>query len=128
MCIVDVIVVVIVFCLIIRRPPRSTRTDTLFPYTTLFRSAATPRDRAPPVRASRASAQRNLRFAFRSEEHTSELQSLMRNSYAVFCLKKKNNHSQPVLNTNKTVPKLEANLLGQTQFTLHTQHKMADNP
>src|SRR3546814_6711070 len=80
----------------IRRPPRSTRTDTLFPDTTLFRSKAMcsmpPRRRragsccgactSPKTAASRARG--------RSEEHTSELQSLMRISYAVFCLKKKN--------------------------------------
>src|SRR3546814_4733795 len=68
----------------IRRPPRSTRTDTLFPYTTLFRSLGEPGalDRRGAVRRCR-------RTAPRSEEHTSELQSLMRISYAVFCLKKK---------------------------------------
>src|SRR3546814_9782074 len=97
----------------IRRPPRSTRTDTLFPYTTLFRSADPPSpgqrirrlgpglghrlpDRRQPERAApvsggggraRRRAGRGLRV--RSEEHTSELQSLMRISYAVFCLKKK---------------------------------------
>src|SRR3546814_1494632 len=115
----------------IRRPPRSTRTDTLFPYTTLFRSAgqgnshgraslgrlagAVP-DRPPEGRAivarrlvdsrpkrCRIAAQaidprwRKL-FAARSEEHTSELQSLMRISYAVFCLKKKNTNN----NTSST--------------------------
>src|SRR3546814_16712831 len=90
-----------VFFLMIRRPPRSTRTDTLFPYTTLFRSKSTllraiagldqpdtgtitinGRDvtTVPPQRRG---------IGFRSEEHTSELQSLMRISYAVFCLKKK---------------------------------------
>src|SRR3546814_1589241 len=110
----------------IRRPPRSTRTDTLFPYTTLFRSPChlppsrlqtghrPPRLRRPaeaspavrrrafseaPARQREASAPRRLRVrrdlawtrspATRSEEHTSELQSLMRISYAVFCLKKK---------------------------------------
>src|SRR3546814_1238334 len=98
----------------IRRPPRSTRTDTLFPYTTLFRSLSLlygnlwlpydPRPRAG-VRdgaEARESASRRLdrhrrrrravdrRQSYdRSEEHTSELQSLMRISYAVFCLKKK---------------------------------------
>src|SRR3546814_3300705 len=76
----------------IRRPPRSTRTDTLFPYTTLFRSSG----RRPwrgcrrcgrdPAAAARG---RSPRASARSEEHTSELQSLMRISYAVFCLKKK---------------------------------------
>src|SRR3546814_2797937 len=82
----------------IRRPPRSTRTDTLFPYTTLFRSADRARAvcaLAPSRRRRRACAgDRGLRgvlgqCAVRSEEHTSELQSLMRISYAVFCLKKK---------------------------------------
>src|SRR3546814_4844428 len=69
----------------IRRPPRSTRTDTLFPYTTLFRSAWRC-DRAP---RRRGAAGRRRCCRARSEEHTSELQSLMRISYAVFCLKKK---------------------------------------
>src|SRR3546814_2893303 len=80
----------------IRRPPRSTRTDTLFPYTTLFRSEDSRRvrhaDRAGDDRARlarRARARPTRRRARRSEEHTSELQSLMRISYAVFCLKKK---------------------------------------
>src|SRR3546814_3676348 len=95
------------FFLMIRRPPRSTRTDTLFPYTTLFRSAYL---RRSPVRRilrlatvltilfSTSVALAEVRIASwnvrhlgwdRSEEHTSELQSLMRISYAVFCLKKK---------------------------------------
>src|SRR3546814_3088422 len=99
----------------IRRPPRSTRTDTLFPYTTLFRSVslAGGAERAPPDSAAGrgllgvrlrlphvASGLSPRRGApgpppgpapqlLRSEEHTSELQSLMRISYAVFCLKKK---------------------------------------
>src|SRR3546814_2711913 len=114
------------FFLMIRRPPRATRTDTLFPYTTLVRSCLWPRraafgrravgaghcrgvcagtvaasrdervsggavrsgnhERAGGARIARRDAARTLR----SEEHTSELQSLMRISYAVFCLKKKN--------------------------------------
>src|SRR3546814_1580563 len=97
----------------IRRPPRSTRTDTLFPSTTLFRSDAGLEARGPGRLNRRlclgveqvealglqrqlevvvgAHAQRRLdtRHHQRSEEHTSELQSLMRISYAVFCLKKK---------------------------------------
>src|SRR3546814_1963706 len=89
------------FFLMIRRPPRSTRTDTLFPYTTLFRSPAWTRNRPlplpiPPARRSdsgkrpgSALGPRALCQQCRSEEHTSELQSLMRISYAVFCLKKK---------------------------------------
>src|SRR3546814_1327893 len=75
----------------IRRPPRSTRTDTLFPYTTLFRSFERARD---PCRIGRREPRRGGRidlFERRSEEHTSELQSLMRISYAVFCLQKKTN-------------------------------------
>src|SRR3546814_1159012 len=103
-----------------RRPPRSTRTDTLFPYTTLFRSGVHHPDRPgvarqhgpdrerplphchPPVALRRRQADLAkddvhhpvqdvvLVGDVRSEEHTSELQSLMRISYAVFCLKKKN--------------------------------------
>src|SRR3546814_2322996 len=100
-----------VFFLMRRRPPRSTRNDTLFPYTTLFRSSTCPcsastertssgpNARSMPTTRSREQRQRkntgagsNNRTsssANRSEEHTSELQSLMRISYAVFCLKKK---------------------------------------
>src|SRR3546814_13726063 len=86
------------FFLMIRRPPRSTRTDTLFPYTTLFRSnghnhcqSADCRERSAVRRHRiRRPASRACRRTLRSEEHTSELQSLMRISYAVFCLKKKN--------------------------------------
>src|SRR3546814_3633554 len=78
----------------IRRPPRSTRTDTLFPYTTLFRSI----DEGAMDRAASAGSRAQIAVTgfnsatttARSEEHTSELQSLMRISYAVFCLKKKN--------------------------------------
>src|SRR3546814_6533915 len=93
----------------LRRPPRSTRTDTLCPYTTLFRSRAACTARGPvvspgpatrrswmPVRStiqaslvSSTSVRSWLVRRLRSEEHTSELQSLMRISYAVFCLKKK---------------------------------------
>src|SRR3546814_3866532 len=87
----------------IRRPPRSTRTDTLFPYTTLFRSntariaerdAVQRLDQCGPQAGPGAGATEQRAKAGngmhdRSEEHTSELQSLMRSSYAVFCLKKK---------------------------------------
>src|SRR3546814_5455216 len=93
-----------------RRPPRSTRTDTLLPYTTLFRSATLAQRRAdadrgpgagrgrcdPPhdragaaFRRTALASSRPASPLARSEEHTSELQSLMRISYAVFCLKKK---------------------------------------
>src|SRR3546814_6948666 len=90
----------------IRRPPRSTRTDTLFPYTTLFRSRAesnrvslTSIDHEPSdVRAAGGGS-------IRSEEHTSELQSLMRISYAVFCLKKKKKQKSEPRHT--TIKKLQ---------------------
>src|SRR3546814_9370568 len=103
----------------IRRPPRSTRTDTLFPYTTLFRSSGATAVTLVPAMAQNGAQhitmlQRSPSYIFsipaydklsaflckllpdrwvfgRSEEHTSELQSLMRISYAVFCLKKKKN-------------------------------------
>src|SRR3546814_12869562 len=91
------------FFLMIRRPPRSTRTDTLFPYTTLFRSRIPVDDIALPRREAFGLAlearaldarEHGFTLAFdRSEEHTSELQSLMRISYAVFCLKKKKIHT-----------------------------------
>src|SRR3546814_1128238 len=75
----------------IRRPPRTTRTDTLFPYTTLFRSLK--RIPVHPCEAPEHQLGNRVREERpgeeRSEEHTSELQSLMRISYAVFCLKKK---------------------------------------
>src|SRR3546814_8837661 len=111
----------------IRRPPRSTRTDTLFPYTTLFRSPAgrragnhrrqyvaaaivdrirqlavhrigqiaqySPKGLRTPYLAPRHQVATPLSQSMRSEEHTSELQSLMRISYAVFCLKKKKEHN-----------------------------------
>src|SRR3546814_5814644 len=119
----------------IRRPPRSTRTDTLFPYTTLFRSGfraysrqsllrinivtqfsycmetiiqagnkrlaivSVPIETNAKTRESRLFKniwQHMFKSGQRSEEHTSELQSLMRISYAVFCLKKKNKHHHPV--------------------------------
>src|SRR3546814_10389872 len=105
------------FFLMIRRPPRSTRTDTLFPYTTLFRSASSPRKGSSPwgwpcpARQYRARCRESVRKArtcrtasgVRSEEQTSELQSLMRISYAVFCLKKKN---QNIIIMSKVIYKL----------------------
>src|SRR3546814_9942653 len=80
--------VVIMLFLMIRRPPRSTRTDTLFPYTTLFRSRE--KFRQAMNRLQLDMPRSGTAHTLRSEEHTSELQSLMRISYAVFCLKKKN--------------------------------------
>src|SRR3546814_12749520 len=82
------------FFLMIRRPPRSTRTGTLFPYTTLFRSlftdyALTRGDDGSLTWTAPGVLSDGTVPTWRSEEHTSELQSLMRISYAVFCLKKK---------------------------------------
>src|SRR3546814_5171092 len=98
----------------IRRPPRSTRTDTLFPYTTLFRSQhdarATPGEgfcRRCAYAGARRRDQCNLSlepFFHRSEEHTSELQSLMRISYAVFCLKKKKKTTHTENQSHTTTP------------------------
>src|SRR3546814_18006534 len=106
-------VIIFFFFLMIRRPPRSTRTDPLFPYTTLFRSIVF----HGSFYVTHACGRRwiegghkgsvisilttwvwnggpfTVPSAMRSEEHTSELQSLMRISYAVFCLKKKNNQN-----------------------------------
>src|SRR3546814_6854400 len=122
----------------IRRPPRSTRTDTLFPYTTLFRS---PWHRHPTairqVSGSRCECFGNVCQGLwlrrrnspwrqhpcnRSEEHTSELQSLMRISYAVFCLKKKKklkNLVQPHTNKYKTKD--------QTMNTTQSKHILYKN-
>src|SRR3546814_2441807 len=118
----------------IRRPPRSTRTDTLFPYTTLFRSTpvSKPWDRGsrsrvtspptapaqPPQRAQyngindaalprSTNPHRADHHDDRSEEHTSELQSLMRISYAVFCLKKKNKKTKNTENINTSDTKIK---------------------
>src|SRR3546814_3569363 len=117
---------VVLFFLMIRRPPRSTRTDTLFPYTTLFRSRCSPiiihrfakgrwkfsapvsqNDRLWSINGSRSRRER------RSEEHTSELQSLIRISYAVFCLKKKITH-----NSNTTTALTSYNHTNKSLTTL----------
>src|SRR3546814_6789992 len=94
----------------IRRPPRSTRTDTLFPYTTLFRSdgravgkhTVVRGRRIPRIHLRRRGPRQPVAHAVaridRSEEHTSELQSLMRISYAVFCLKKKIDYTRIMVN------------------------------
>src|SRR3546814_8581738 len=94
----------------IRRPPRSTRTDTLFPYTTLFRSIDQARVQRAQVGIRQAIAGQVAHLVvldqhvalLRSEEHTSELQSLMRISYAVFCLKKKRTKTRNEETTRRT--------------------------
>src|SRR3546814_7411902 len=110
----------------IRRPPRSTRTDTLFPYTTLFRSAMLlqrseiQRDVAHPRRqdpARRAAGQIGVE-GVRSEEHTSELQSLMRISYAVFCLKKKKKISPKVSEDSKRHTESQQNVTNTKKKTI----------
>src|SRR3546814_3904920 len=113
----------------LRRPPRSTRTDTLFPYTTLFRSILDPvgtlsalpegnapdeivivsqttggDERSPPWEPEGSPDEPSFDIHVRSEEHTSELQSLMRISYAVFCLKKKNRKRNSNTNTRTRQP------------------------
>src|SRR3546814_9846710 len=127
--------------LMIRRPPRSTRTDTLFPYTTLFRSprqrkscpkrrsTTSPKQSERPGRrvhnpyrfdrcCHRAASHSRASFRPRSEEHTSELQSLMRISYAVFCLKKNSNN-----NTNSTIiqPQIRLHI---NKLHLRTTHNL----
>src|SRR3546814_9086728 len=101
--------VIVFFFLMLRLPPRSTRTDTLFPYTTLVRSC----DPELPSTATTSIAVTSKPLIpqlfrcpspepiIRSEEHTSELQSLMRISYAVFCLKKKTQHKDLERNNTK---------------------------
>src|SRR3546814_1124059 len=117
------------FFLMIRLPPRSTRTDTLFPYTSLFRSAhyALANLRAAKIQAGHqvlingatggigsAAVQLAKHFGARSEEHTSELQSLMRISYAVFCLKKKKNVRCRTLKIQKTQGFINTNTINNT--------------
>src|SRR3546814_8925275 len=122
----------------IRRPPRSTRTDTLFPYTTLFRSSTISTSSSPHATsrsicssalitigprqiigvssATRKPIDMAATPQARSEEHTSELQSLMRISYAVFCLKKK-----PINRTNTHILEvLHATPVHQTHTLNHT--------
>src|SRR3546814_2915522 len=125
------------FVLMIRRPPRSTRTDTLFPYTTLFRSRTRRRRSMRSSRCSNGASTKKTRRPLhgqfrsdhrnraavrlpRSEEHTSELQSLMRISYAVFCLKKKKNQHP------KRMPTLAITTQCINQYT-HTERRHNGN-
>src|SRR3546814_9726559 len=114
----------------IRRPPRSTRTDTLFPYTTLFRSLDVGHRRQRVVghldqfggiaRQFRRLGHHQCHGSrcSRSEEHTSELQSLMRISYAVFCLKKKKKYNK-THSTNY--------ITHQTSLISHPKHHLSDH-
>src|SRR3546814_4471196 len=124
------------FFLMIRRPPRSTRTDTLFPYTTLFRSVSRVHHHQPRNRWKLGFKQYSLHHAHlacwsttglrrpvsirsptRSEEHTSELQSLMRISYAVFCLKKKNIRTQKMTHNLASKLKPSPNYVDSSEKT-----------
>src|SRR3546814_8207802 len=113
------------FFLMIRRPPRSTRTDTLFPYTTLFRSCAcwitflTMIGRGG-VFGRAAISGLSCHQRLRSEEHTSELQSLMRISYAVFCLKKKKKKSRILLSHRHSKSNMRTH---HTQFEKYTKQQ-----
>src|SRR3546814_9846648 len=123
------------FFLMIRRPPRSTRTDTLFPYTTLFRSFSAswrtgtsrsgrgncPRSNGPDRGCASATG------GIRSEEHTSELQSLMRISYAVFCLKKKSNTLKSKHTYHTQLTYTIYNHIHTQQHTHHTHFNTTQN-
>src|SRR3546814_2147427 len=114
----------------IRRPPRSTRTDTLFPYTTLFRSPGWRAcSRPPPTSSLSWSTAAPRRASMRSEEHTSELQSLMRISYAVFCLKKKTklHIKQQILNknTHKHSTRINRRTYTCTRYDKHHAHRVS---
>src|SRR3546814_2912720 len=122
----------------IRRPPRSTRTDTLFPYTTLFRSRIgcaengsecfqTGQLRSDLCQAGAKRGRMASGVGARSEEHTSELQSLMRISYAVFCLKKKSrmkeistDQKRTTMRSNQNTSSLIPTLAYHTRITLVT--------
>src|SRR3546814_10422431 len=122
----------------IRRPPRSTRTDTLFPYTTLFRSC---RCRSSGLgspqlhKGARDMAEFRLpknsriqkggtvhKAEGRSEEHTSELQSLMRISYAVFCLKKKKKHTNNIKQSTNRKQATRKKCATHTRINKREQH------
>src|SRR3546814_1936543 len=117
----------------IRRPPRSTRTDTLFPYTTLFRSLLDDGivhdiegqptllmhgDLLCTDDLAYQAVRRQVRSPQRSEEHTSELQSLMRISYAVFCLKKKKRIQTK--NNKDTITKNKKHTIQDTRYRHET--------
>src|SRR3546814_9738995 len=130
-CSISLSLVFFFFFLKIRRPPRSTRTDTLFPYTTLFRSqqeaAQSLRSHVEPPPGSEQPWARDLARGLiggaRSEEHTSELQSLMRISYAVFCLKKKKiRHSTKYIKRDQICAKI----IQYTTYSIPSTHSDTD--
>src|SRR3546814_4384901 len=114
----------------IRRPPRSTRTDTLFPYTTLFRSADDVELAAEKLARQNDMKPSNPEYLdrdsqpcrrTRSEEHTSELQSLMRISYAVFCLKKKKKMKKTMYTSKQHITKQSNHICyDDTPIAVHT--------
>src|SRR3546814_6585974 len=119
----------------IRRPPRSTRTDTLFPYTTLFRSSA----KLPitqffswssiliAILAVVLAGKGIAGLQERSEEHTSELQSLMRISYAVFCLKKKKTKPTMIRRTQERTRQYKTQSLQRDIYTQTTKPNIINN-
>src|SRR3546814_7967330 len=126
----------LLFFLMIRRPPRSTRTDTLFPYTTLFRSLSRSRcnEGICPIERrhmARLDGERTFPYSsplplfvtpgLRSEEHTSELQSLMRISYAVFCLNKQ-------IYNRTCYQRQKLHTLNSSHTRTHTQHTTNSKP
>src|SRR3546814_3231683 len=122
----------------LRRPPRSTRTDTLFPYPTLFRSVAA-KIFGPLAEAAinvdmivqnvpAETGRTDLTFTVRSEEHTSELQSLMRISYAVFCLKKKNKQTlkeHEITTSNITTQHLPSNIIHIKHYRINIKYRQS---
>src|SRR3546814_3357270 len=115
--------------LMILRPPRATRTDTLFPYTTLFRSLGYGSATLPPGTSAGTTlppdtivVTARVVAVGRSEEHTSELQSLMRSSYAVVCLKKKITQSE-----DKKHPRLDDTKNNKTQIPYVTMKQNTHN-
>src|SRR3546814_4807608 len=110
----------------IRRPPRSTHTDTRFPYTTLFRSGIMNTNTACRI-GWRDAGKFQKRIVCRSEEHTSELQSLMRISYAVFCLKPTKTEPSFTLSPIRrpqTNPTYTSSTHSPTLSTDHHQHRL----
>src|SRR3546814_7331943 len=125
--VIDGVPVYYFFFLMIRRPPRSTRTDTLFPYTTLFRS---------PIQLGQKFGVgtrgndgmlghgASVSFVYRSEEHTSELQSLIRISYAVFCLKKKKHQNH----INQHLRSLQSDTMTKMKYNHYTDKQYKHMP